>query len=245
MNRESPTPIEVARQSLGSSDRAIYQRVARTARSLAPKPAGRFPRLIDVGCGQGLLWPFLRPFCDRYLGVDLVRYETFPDDAEFLAADLNAQTIPLPSESADLVVACETIEHLENPRQFARELTRLAAPNGIMIVTTPNQLSWLSKGTLLSRNQFNAFQGGSYPAHITALLEVDLLRIARECGWMEIAVHYTDLGRVPGTPWHWPSTWPFRGRRFSDNVVLVGRKRPSSSGFPSGPPTATIDPPGP
>ena len=45
-------------------------------------------------------------------------------------------------------------------------------------MTTPNQLSLLSKMTLLFRGQFNAFQEGPglYPAHRTALLEIDLLR---------------------------------------------------------------------
>ncbi len=53
-----------------------------------------------------------------------------------------------------------------------------------MIVTTPNQLSLLSKLTLVLKNEFNAFQAGSYPAHLTALLEADLRRIGVECGWV-------------------------------------------------------------
>jgi len=157
--------------------------------------------------------------------MDAIRYDEFPEDAEFTPADLNAGTLPLDGDGADAVAAVETIEHLENPRAFVRELTRLAKPGGWIIVTTPNQLSWLSKMTLLLKNQFNAFQEKSYPAHLTALLESDLRRIAGECGWKDVAIHYSRSGRVIMTSRQYPrflsKAFP---RAFSDNVLLIGRK---------------------
>ena len=94
-----------------------------------------------------------------------------------------------------------------------------------MIATTPNQLSVLSKLGLLIKNEFPAFGGCNYPAHLTALLEIDLRRMAAECGWAEVAIRYSCVGRVPGTRWHWlqalPRVWP---RNFSDNVLVIGRK---------------------
>ena len=69
-----------------------------------------------------------------------------------------ATSLPLASGSADVVVAVETIEHLENPRAFMRELVRLTKSGGAVIVTTPNQLSLLSKMKLVLKNRFNAFQ---------------------------------------------------------------------------------------
>jgi hypothetical protein len=124
-----------------------------------------------------------------------------------------------------VVVAVETIEHLENPRAFVRELTRLAGPGGWVVVTTPNQLSMLSKLTLAVKNQLNAFQAGSYPAHLTALLEVDLRRIAAGCDWIDLIVAYTQSGRNPKTTKHGPQ-WLSRSfpRAVSDNVLLLGRK---------------------
>jgi hypothetical protein len=121
-------------------------------------------------------------------------------------------------------VAVETIEHLENPRAFVRELTRLARPGGWVVVTTPNQLSLLSKMTLVLKNEFNDFQSGSYPAHLTALLEADLRRIGGECGWSDVAVAYTRNGRIPGTARHWPRPLSrLIPRTLSDNVLVIGR----------------------
>jgi 2-polyprenyl-3-methyl-5-hydroxy-6-metoxy-1,4-benzoquinol methylase len=181
--------------------------------------------LLDVGCGTGNLWGYLRGRFDRYIGVDVVRYDGFPTGAEFYALDLNDRNFPVPDRLADVVAAVETIEHLENPRAFLRELVRLARPGAWVVVTTPNQLSWLSKLTLAVKNQFNAFQESSYPAHLTALLEIDLRRIAVECALTDVTIRYSTSGRIPGTSWHFPRflsrCFP---RAFSDNVLLLARK---------------------
>jgi SAM-dependent methyltransferase len=182
--------------------------------------------LLDVGCGTGDLWPYLRDQFDHYVGVDAVRYDGFPEDGEFRSADLDDYRIPLSDGVAEVVAAVETIEHLENPRAFCRELVRVAKPGGWVVVTTPNQLSLLSKLTLLTKNQFNAFQEapGLYPAHLTALLECDLRRIATECHLELLSVDYTRSGRIPGTRWRWPRILArFLPRTFSDNVLLIGK----------------------
>lgn len=213
--------VEVrARQSLGISEEAVYEMVAEV---LKERHAGGV--LVDVGCGEGRLWPYLREHFTRYIGVDAVRYQDFPSDAEFHLVDLDTGTDTLPDACADVATAVETIEHLENPRAFMRELVRIVKPGGWVVVTTPNQLSLLSLLTLLIKHRFNAFQDVHYPAHLTALLEVDLRRIATECGLSDVTMRYSCEGRVVLTPWHYPEfiarLFP---RAFSDNVLLVGRK---------------------
>ena len=196
-----PNVVERARQSGGTSADAIYRMVAK---AVASRHSGG-GSLLDVGCGIGQLWPYVAGQFDRYVGADVLRHEGFPTDQSFCAVDLDAQRVPLPDGAADVVAAVETIEHLENPRAFMRELARLTRPGGWVVVTTPNQLSFLSKLTLLIKNQFNAFQDSCYPAHLTALVEIDLRRIAAECRLADVAIAYSRCGRVPGLPWHFPS----------------------------------------
>lgn len=218
----SATTVETrARQSLGSSADAIYRTVdaALAHRNISGGT------IVDVGCGVGNLWAFVRERFDRYVGVDVLRYESFPDEAEFHRIDLDSGRADLPDESADVVAGIETIEHLENPRAYVRELVRLCKPGGWIIVTTPNQLSLLSKLTLIVFNEFNAFRASSYPAHITALLEVDLRRLAKECGLTDVAIQYTRSGRIPGTGMKYPLTMSrLFPRALSDNVLMIGRK---------------------
>jgi 2-polyprenyl-3-methyl-5-hydroxy-6-metoxy-1,4-benzoquinol methylase len=219
-----PTQREVeerARKSKGTSEDVIYRMVSD---ALSSRHLGGGV-LLDVGCGVGRLRQYVSGQFGRYLGADVVRYEDLPPDVDFCLVNLDAQRVELPDNAADVVAAVETIEHLENPRGFMRELVRLVSPGGWVVVSTPNQLSLLSKLTLVLKNQFNSFQDGCYPAHITALLEVDLRRMAAECGLVDVTVGYSIQGRVPGTPWHYPR-WLSRQfpRALSDNVMLVARK---------------------
>jgi 2-polyprenyl-3-methyl-5-hydroxy-6-metoxy-1,4-benzoquinol methylase len=209
-----------ARQSLGTSDEAIHAAV-----STVLAAHGASGVLADIGCGTGDLWRAVGDRFSRYIAVDAVRYEGLPGDADFRTADLDRAALPLRDGEADAAVAAETIEHLENPRALARELVRIVRPGGVIVVTTPNQLSLLSLATLIVKRRFAAFQDTAYPAHLTALLEVDLRRMAAECGLEEVTISYTLRGRVPLTAAHYP-----RGvarmfpRALSDNVVLAARR---------------------
>jgi len=216
------TAIEVrARQSRGTSGEAIYALVDSV---LTGRHRGGGV-LADVGCGTGTLWSRLRPRFDRCLGVDAVRYEGLPPDIEFSAHDLDQPGIPLADGCADVVAAVETVEHLENPWAFARDLARIARPAGWVVMTTPNQLSLLSKATLVLKQSFNAFQDGSYPAHRTALLEQDLRRIMNEAGLGDVDVRYTGQGRLPLSSAYYPrAVSRLFPRACSDNVLVIGRK---------------------
>jgi 2-polyprenyl-3-methyl-5-hydroxy-6-metoxy-1,4-benzoquinol methylase len=210
-----------ARQSRGSSEEAIYRMVERAleARGIAGG------RLVDVGCGGAALWRRLGSRFSAYCGLDAVRYHDFPDAGEFHQVDLDARPWPIPSAGADVAVAVETIEHLENPWAFMRTLADLVRPGGWVIATTPNQLSALSLATLIVRRRFSAFQDVHYPAHRTALLEVDLRRAALECGLEAVEVVYSERGRILFTPWHFPSALSRRfARLLSDNLLIVGRR---------------------
>jgi SAM-dependent methyltransferase len=213
---------ERARQSRGISNDAIL-RMAIHALDRRGISGGC---LVDVGCGAGHFYYQVQDRFLRYVGVDAVRYEGFPPQAEFCHLDLDSGRIPLPDESGDVVTAIEVIEHLENPRDFMRKLVHLAAPGGWILVTTPNQLSALSLATLVLKQRFVAFQDVHYPTHLTALLEIDLRRIAQECGLVNVAVEYSCWSRIPLTSKHYPDwvsrRWP---RALSENVLLIGQKK--------------------
>jgi 2-polyprenyl-3-methyl-5-hydroxy-6-metoxy-1,4-benzoquinol methylase len=218
--RPVPPAVESrARASLGASGDPVYRMVAAAVASRHPGGG----TLVDVGCGGGALWPHLRERFDRYVGIDAVRYPGFPEDGEFHRTDLDAGE-ELPAAIGDVVAGVETIEHLENPRAFVRLLTRLACPGGLIAITTPNQHSLLSRATFLVHGEHNAFRTPSYPAHLTALLEADLRRIATENALGDVELRFSGRGRMPGTARHWPAAlsrlWP---RSFSDNIMLVGR----------------------
>jgi 2-polyprenyl-3-methyl-5-hydroxy-6-metoxy-1,4-benzoquinol methylase len=109
------------------------------------------------------------------------------------------ESLPYSDATFDAVVSLEVIEHLKNPRHFMREIERILKVSGRCLITTPNQISLASKLCLLLRDQFQHFQDTCYPAHITALVPIDLQRIIVEAGLTVESLAYTDNGRIPGT----------------------------------------------
>lgn len=226
MEDRTPAVVSRALASHGASGEAIHAMVRRAivARGLSPHV------LLDVGCGKGELSAALAGLHRRYVGADVVRHEGFPPGEEFVRVDLDRGRVDLPDGTADVVTCVETIEHVENPRALVRELARLLRPGGWLFLTTPNQLSAAAKLSLVLRNQYPAFveAPGLYPAHITALLEADLVRLARECGFSDVSVEYSGVGRVPLSSRHWPRILARSSgalaRALSDNVLLGGRK---------------------
>jgi 2-polyprenyl-3-methyl-5-hydroxy-6-metoxy-1,4-benzoquinol methylase len=218
--------VEVrARKSRGISNADILQMVVRALEQR--KIQGDL--IADVGCGQGDLFHYLGSRFSSYVGIDAVCYQGFPQQAEFRALDLDTGKIPVADASTNVTAAVEVIEHLENPRFFMRELVRITKPGGWVVVTTPNQLSFLSLLTLIVKQRFQAFQDVHYPAHLTALLEIDLRRIAAECGLVQIGIEYSLAGRIPGTGAHYPHmlsrSFP---RALSENILLIGQRAGSA-----------------
>jgi len=209
-----------ARQSLGRGHGRIHALVASLCAS-----RGAGGTLVDVGCGTGDLWRATKDRFTRCIGVDAVRYPDLPREIAFERADLDRDPLPIADGAADVTAAVEVIEHLENPRAFLRELVRVTKRHGWVVVTTPNQLSVLSLLTLVAKGQFSAFQRGDYPAHRTALLEIDLRRMAAESGLADVEIAFTRWGRLPLSGWHYPAAIAaLAPRRLSDNVAMIGRR---------------------
>ncbi len=62
----------------------------------------------------------------------------------FIQTNLN-EVIPLENNQFDCSVAIEVIEHLENQFHFIKEMMRVTKIGGIIIITTPNITSLVSR----------------------------------------------------------------------------------------------------
>ena len=64
--------------------------------------------------------------------------------------DLKEGKIPFDENSFDLVIMCETLEHLNfNPIQSLSEIRRILYPNGILYLSHPNIAQWENRKKLL------------------------------------------------------------------------------------------------
>lgn len=125
--------------------------------------------ILEIGCGRG---KFLSLISKKYksailLGLDfsesaitIANQKRANTNLKFIVSD--AQNINLPSNNFDLIISCETLEHIPEPQKMAKEIFRLLKPNGKFILTTENYfngmyLAWLQ--TWLTKKPFNSGSG--------------------------------------------------------------------------------------
>jgi 2-polyprenyl-3-methyl-5-hydroxy-6-metoxy-1,4-benzoquinol methylase len=208
-----------AESSGGTSNGTIKRMVMRIVE--AERIRGR---VLDFGAGTGELINLLsRVDGIEPHGADIMpRPADIPRSVAWYQADLNEE-LTLGAAGFDAVICSEVIEHLENPRAVFRTLARLLRPQGKLLLTTPNQETLRSYLTLAFRGHFAYFTGANYPAHITALLRMDLARICAETGFSQPQFLYSDYGWMPvtNTTWQRFSFGLLRGRLFSDNLAMA------------------------
>lgn len=101
--------------------------------------------VIDIACGSGYGSDILaNSGPKKVIGIDNnkenINYASkmFPNKKiTYIRSD--AHKLPLESSSADIIVSFETIEHLEKPKRFIKEIQRLLKPKGLLILSTPNR----------------------------------------------------------------------------------------------------------
>lgn len=112
-------------------------------------------RVLDVACGEGYGAAALaKAGAASVIGVD-VSAEACAHARRKYGVDArpgDALDIPLPPGSVDVVVSFETIEHVADPGAFLDQCARVLAPEGTLIVSTPNRPVYSALG---QRNPFH------------------------------------------------------------------------------------------
>lgn len=96
-------------------------------------------KILDCAPGTGLFLEQLTKEGYTHLyGADIDNYLHDDVKAEFKAVDVCMQPLPWPDHFFDVVTSFETVEHLENPYHFVREMHRVLKPGGVFILSMPN-----------------------------------------------------------------------------------------------------------
>lgn len=106
-------------------------------------------RVLEIGCGRGGFSRFLAEQGAHLTAADYS--EAAADFARDLLADFprvdvrveDIQAISFPENSFDLVISCETLEHVPDPERGLAELVRVTRPGGRLLITTPNYFGGL------------------------------------------------------------------------------------------------------
>jgi SAM-dependent methyltransferase len=146
-----------------------------------PRPA----RILDAGCGSGRNMVELASL-GTVTGVELSHTSASLARARGVGEVVEGSVLAMPFEadSFELAVSLDVIEHLQEDLDALRELRRVVAPGGALLVTVP-AYQWLWSG----HDEINH--------HHRRYTRRSLQRVAEQAGWRQTRTTYFNSLLLP------------------------------------------------
>lgn len=176
-----------------------------------PQVAGL--RILEIACGRG---GFIRQLaqagasvigCDfSFTAAQIARSKLLTLDGqqrgEIIQGD--AARLAFADHSFDLVISCETIEHVPDALAALREMHRVSKPGGQLFLTTPNYLNLMGLYELYARVR-HPTRKDDQPLDRRQLV-FQIHRWVRQAGWKILQTDGT-VHQFPIFPGHNPVRW--------------------------------------
>lgn len=156
---------------------------------IASRYIGKCGKLLDVGCGVGIIKHFLKGKPVEIYGIDksnLALKRARRRGFITLTVDLDKEKIPFKSNYFDIVTCLDVIEHVVDPVVLAKEIFRVLKKGGKLILSSPNIRFSDHLSVLVFRGRFpttgkekSAYDGG----HIHYFTFSDLKHILVKVGF--------------------------------------------------------------
>jgi SAM-dependent methyltransferase len=185
------------------------------------KDLPRESTILEVGCGDASFTRHLAEFSPDVTALDISaaqiaqNAQQFPDIA-FVQHDL-ADPLPFADGSFNVIWCSEVLEHLFNPEFAMREMIRVMAPGGKLLVTVPYH--GRLKNLLIALFKWDE-HFKPWDPHIRFFTRNTLERIAREAGFVQIESSTCGMNK------------PLRDLLIPTNILLKARKAPDPKGGP-------------
>ncbi|HUP27666.1 MAG TPA: class I SAM-dependent methyltransferase [Chloroflexia bacterium] len=146
-------------------------------------------RVLDIGCGRGLLLDKLRSRGWEPHGTELSE-EAAAFARDSLKLPVTTETIEragFPSNRFDLVILWHVLEHVRSPRETLREVGRILKPGGTLLVAVPNFGSWEARWS--KQGWFHL----DVPRHLTQFTYRSLEEALQQAGMTVDTANYLSL----------------------------------------------------
>ena len=156
--------------------------------------------LLDLGAGAGIVDAMnFRGLVREAVGVD-------PDERVKQNPHLDegrvgvGEQLPCASNSIDVVIADNVLEHLAEPLPVFREIARVLRPGGFFLFKTPNRMHYMPLIARLTPHRFhqiiNRWRGraevDTFPTLYRVNSERDLAAVARQAGLSIVSVDFIE-----------------------------------------------------
>ncbi len=179
-------------ETSGYRFKGIVELLVERFRTLRVKFVRRFvgtpaPRLLDIGCGRGLM---LRDLAE--MGWDCSGTEMFGDAKRDLSRSLldiklgsRLEGFNFEDNYFDVITMWHVFEHISNPSELLYEIKRILKPEGILIIEVPNFASWQAR---LNKSSWIYLEA---PRHISQFTPIGIKRLATHFSFEK--VYYSTL----------------------------------------------------
>jgi 2-polyprenyl-3-methyl-5-hydroxy-6-metoxy-1,4-benzoquinol methylase len=162
-------------------------------------PAGG--EVLDLGAGEGALSERLSDLGFHVTAADMDEKNFKSKKAIFTKINFDkldeiSVFVSKNENRFDAVLGVEVIEHIQDQWQYVRQLVRMVKPGGLVLITTPNTTSWLSRWIFFLTGRFHQFadEDLSY-GHINPISPWELELILKESNAVNVKI--VPAGTLP------------------------------------------------
>jgi 2-polyprenyl-6-hydroxyphenyl methylase/3-demethylubiquinone-9 3-methyltransferase len=159
---------------------AMLRWIAQARARLVPDAVRADAVLVDLGCGGGLLAPYVAGKGYRHVGVDLVTSALVAarERGGVTVVRADVANLPLADGCADVVSAGELLEHVPDFRAVVAEAARILRPGGTLVLDT---LAATALSRFVAVTVAERVPGGAPPGIHDPALFVDPKELVAEC----------------------------------------------------------------
>ena len=158
--------------------------------------------IVEIGPGNGeLAERVVTELAVDMVMVDLEDKRVFQRGLEFFKADCSSERIPLEDGAADMVIASQVLEHVENPTFFINEIDRVLCEGGFCLMSWPNFSNVFQRYDFLKTGNVRRLNGKlNEGGHVNFITSKQLIHMVSDA-WSPVYVNGDALafcGRIPG-----------------------------------------------
>lgn len=179
------------------ADLGLHDQIAHKIQ--AEIPAGG--KILDFGAGEGALSARLADLGYKVVAADKDEKGFKCAQAVFSHVDFDSpdeidRFVARYEGQFDAVLGVEVIEHVQDQWRYVRQLLRMSKPGGLILITTPNITSWVSRLLFFFTGRFNQFGDDdlSY-GHISPISPWELELILNRSGAVDVNI--VPAGTLP------------------------------------------------
>lgn len=172
------------------ADLGLHEQIAN--RLKVELPSGS--KILDFGAGEGALTARLNDCGYCMVAVDKDEENFKLKGAKFYRVDFDSAEdvsnfVTSHQGLYDAVLGIEVIEHVQDQWRYIEQLMNMVKPGGLVLITTPNITSWLSRLLFLFTGQFHQFADTDLKyGHISPISPWELGHILSESGGKDIQI---------------------------------------------------------